>query len=161
MDIGVILQNRIIGVAEGRSYETFLKTLKAVFKKIGCLDSEFLIDKRNIYFVLPFNCTAQQTFINPLINSDSRYSPLIPLWFVSLRSDFMDRPKHEQIYTITHELAHVFFEHCRGIAESGKNFARQIELEADDKVIQWGFEKELKKTPYNYKFGDGLKNWDL
>jgi hypothetical protein len=156
-----ILENRIIGIDEEKPYQSLLKTLKTVFKKIGQPDTDLLIDKRNIYFVLPINCTAQQTFINPLVNSDSRYPHLIPLWFISLRSDFMDMPKPEQIYTIAHELAHIFFEHGRGQAETGKHLARQNELEADEKVIQWGFEKELKKTPCNYKFGDGLKNRSL
>jgi hypothetical protein len=30
------------------------------------------------------------------------------------------------------------------------------EKEADRKVIEWGFEKELRATPHNYLFGTGL-----
>jgi len=139
--------------------EYLLKILSSVFKRIDPADADILFDKRNVYFVFPsVNCTVHQTIINPMINSDARYSPLIPLWVINFSVDFENKPKHEQIYTIAHELAHIFFEHGRGCGEDERKIARKIEIEADGKVIEWGFVEELKKTPYNYLYGDGLKN---
>ena len=58
------------------------------------------------------------------------------IWIVCLVSGLLDCSWNEIIYTVTHEMAHVFFEHYIG-DESG-------EIEADKQVVKWGFEKELK-----------------
>jgi hypothetical protein len=46
-------------------------------------------------------------------------------------------------------LAHLFFEHDAQSDLCAK------ENQADHKVIEWGFEKELRATPHNYLFGTG------
>jgi len=72
-------------------------------------------------------------------------------WLVMLRSDLIDGDRDNFVYTVTHELAHVLLEHNSAKAESGP----QNEIEADQLVVKWGFEKELKAAPDNYLYGDG------
>jgi len=66
-------------------------------------------------------------------------------------SALCDRPEWEITYTIAHEFAHVFLGH----ATNDINVDRECEKQADRQVIEWGFEEELKKTPYNYIYGEG------
>lgn len=66
-------------------------------------------------------------------------------------SGLCDRPDAEITYTIAHEFAHVFLGHATNDIDAD---AACEEL-ADRKVIEWGFEEELKCTPYNYIYGDG------
>jgi len=64
-------------------------------------------------------------------------------------SALCDRPLEEITYTIAHEFAHVFLGH----ATNDISVDKECEEQADRKVIEWGFEEELKKTPYNYIHG--------
>jgi len=66
-------------------------------------------------------------------------------------SNLCDKPIEEITYTIAHEFAHVFLGH----ATNDINADTGCEELADRQVIAWGFEKELKKTPYNYIYGNG------
>lgn len=66
-------------------------------------------------------------------------------------SGLCDKPADEITYTIAHEFAHVFLGH----ATNDINADKECEKLADRQVIEWGFEEELKKTPYNYIYGEG------
>ncbi len=68
---------------------------------------------------------------------------------VAFESGLCDRPRHEITYFIAHEFAHVFLGHATNRAGSGE----RDEVEADKKVIEWGFEKELKSSSFNYIYG--------
>lgn len=67
-------------------------------------------------------------------------------------SDLCDKPLPEITYTIAHEFAHVFLGH----ATNDINVDKDCERQADRQVIEWGFDDELRKTPYNYIYGKGM-----
>lgn len=153
------LENRVFGIATTEK-DQFLKVLCLTLNRIGEDDRSTLLDTRNVIFVIPVQSTAERTFMNPLINRDERFDPLIPVWLISLRPDLIRAKRHEIIYTVVHELAHAFLEHgfFQGSALEG---LKETEIAADQKVIEWGFETELRETPHNYLYGAGLKNWGL
>ncbi|MDP2688783.1 MAG: hypothetical protein Q8P48_01600 [Deltaproteobacteria bacterium] len=66
-------------------------------------------------------------------------------------SDLCEKPSSEIVYVIAHEFAHIFLGH----ATNKINVDKECEIKADEQVIKWGFEEELKKTPYNYINGKG------
>jgi hypothetical protein len=145
-----ILKNRILenerleSKADG-SYEFFERIVK-VFERIPDADAEALL-RKNFYLVIPFSNTVYRRNI---ISGEC--------WLVFLQTDLWDKRKtdDEVQYTIAHELAHLFFEHDAQSELSAK------EEEADRKVIEWGFEKELRATSHNYLYGTGhlLKTFD-
>ena len=118
----------------------FFEMLVKVFERIPETDGEAILGK-NFYLVIPFSNTVYKRKINSG-----------ECWLVFLQTDLWDQEKKDDeiLYTIAHELAHLFFEHDGG----GRACAQ--EEEADRKVIEWGFEKELRATPHNYLFGTGL-----
>ncbi len=63
---------------------------------------------------------------------------------------FATSTPQDRIYTIAHELAHVYLNHPPGYS------MEKQELEADQLVVKWGFEDELRACPYNYLYGIGL-----
>ena len=119
----------------------FFEMLVKVLERIPETDGETLLDK-NFYLVIPFSNTVYKRKISPG-----------ECWLVFLQTDLWDQEKKDDeiLYTIAHELAHLFFEH------DGGGRACEQEKEADRKVIEWGFEKELRATPHNYLFW----NWAL
>ena len=134
-----ILENERLESKADASYEFFERIVK-VFERIPAADAEALL-RKNFYLVIPFSNTVYKRKIN---SGDC--------WLVFFQSDLWDQKKKDDeiLYTIAHELAHLFFEHDGG----GRACAQ--EKEADKKVIEWGFEKELRGTPNNYLFGTGL-----
>ena len=68
------------------------------------------------------------------------------IMLMAFESTLCDRPAHEQTYIIAHEFAHVFLGHATNQAEQ----STECEIEADEQVIQWGFEEELKGSAFNY-----------
>ena len=136
--------------------DKIIKIITEVFARIPEQDKEVLLEKRNIHFILPETCTAEIIFANPLISTDERYGPMIPIWLICLSNDLLAADKDEFIYTLAHELAHSYFEHS-GVASSIEKL-KACEIEANRKVVEWGFEVELKKCPDSYLYGNGLKN---
>jgi hypothetical protein len=138
-----ILKNRILenerleSKADG-SYEFFERIVK-VFERIPDADAEALL-RKNFYLVIPFSNTVYRRNI---ISGEC--------WLVFFKTDLWNQEKKDDeiLYTIAHELAHLFFEHDAQSDLCAK------ENEADRKVIEWGFEKELRATPHNYLFGSG------
>ena len=80
---------------------------------------------------------------------------MVGIWLVCLSSDILKRSKKESLYTIAHEIAHVFLEHPK-TASKFEKFSEK-EIEADKQVIKWGFESELRQTPFNYIYGKGSR----
>ena len=69
--------------------------------------------------------------------------------------DILKRTKDEALYTIAHELAHIYLKHSKHIGTHNSEGLKDREIEADTQVIQWGFEKELRETSFNYIYADG------
>jgi len=128
--------------------EDLKELILSVFERIPESDRDILIYERCIQYTMPLNCTADRIFINPLVNKDERYHPLHTMWLVSFNPDILKRSRKDAIYTIAHELAHVFLEHTGW----GKEYdgVPKHEIEADLQVIKWGFESELKQCEHNY-----------
>ena len=61
------------------------------------------------------NCLAEQFLIYPR-KADHKIG--ISLWLVCLSSDLFERTKEESVFTIAHELAHVYLEHSKHSDES-------------------------------------------
>jgi len=110
-DLIDLLENRLHGIAsEERNYA--IEILTEVFLRVPKGDSETLIDRRNVQFIIPLNSTAAPFFINPmLVDNRPEFGGMIPLWIISLRPDLIKQPRDEFTYTIAHELAHAFLEH--------------------------------------------------
>ncbi len=68
------------------------------------------------------------------------------IMLMAFESTLCDRPADEITYIIAHEFAHVFLGHATNIAAQNE----ECEVEADELVIRWGFEEELKQSPFNY-----------
>lgn len=132
------LKDRILENETDASNE-FFETVVQIFERIPESDGETIL-KKNFYLVIPFSNTVYKRKISHG-----------ECWLVFLQSDLWDQKKKDDeiLYTIAHGLAHLFFEH------DGGGRAYEQEKEADIKVIEWGFEKELRATPHNYLFGSG------
>ena len=78
---------------------------------------------------------------------------MVAIWLVILNHNIHNEPKEHALYSIAHELAHVYLEHTQ--SSSGKEEFYQREIDADKQVIKWDFENELRQTPYNYIYGEG------
>jgi hypothetical protein len=77
--------------------------------------------------------------------------PLSNCHFIWIKPESFVRGNHnDKIYTIAHELAHVYQDYPSGYPDE------QSELEADKLVLEWGFEKELRACPESYLYGYGL-----
>jgi hypothetical protein len=77
---------------------------------------------------------------------------MIGLWLICLSSDILKRSKEEALYTIAHELAHVYLEIPK-IASMIEEFSDQ-DKEADKQIIEWGFESESRQKQFSNKFGN-------
>lgn len=78
------------------------------------------------------------------------------IWLVCLSPDILNRTNDEAIYTIVHELSHVYFEHSKHLGAADREGLKEREIVTDNQVITWGFEKELLNTPFNYIYGEGI-----
>ena len=117
-------------------------------------EDRYKLEKRGVHIIFPSsNCTAHRIIIDPKIARDERFQPKLPIWIVCLSKDFHKKPKEHALYSIAHELAHVYLEHTQW--SSGKEEFYQREIDADKQVIKWDFENELRQTPYNYIYGEG------
>ena len=138
-----ILKNRVVEnerlESKADASHEFFEMVVKVFERIPETDGEMILGK-NFYLVIPFSNTVYKRNI---ISGEC--------WLVFLQTDLWNQEKKDDeiLYTIAHELAHLFFQH------DGGGRACEQEKEADRKVIEWGFEKELKATPHNYLFGTG------
>jgi len=133
-----ILENERIENKADATYDFYERIVK-VFERIPDTDGEALLRKK-FYLVIPF---ANTVYKRELFSSEC--------WLVFFQTDLWDNTKKDEeiLYTLAHELAHLFFEHDAHADLCAK------ENEADRKVIEWGFEKELRATPHNYIFGNG------
>jgi hypothetical protein len=171
------MDNNILGLNDGEEKEQLIELIFEVLNRLPSEDREILLYKKGVRFVAPItiNCVTEQIFIDPIMVrderttlcqcskcnelhltvEDGRYDRMVAIWLVCLSSDILKRSKEEALYTIAHELAHAYLEHSRHVGVSKKEEIREREDEADKQVIKWGFESELKETPWNYLYGEG------
>ena len=150
-----------------------ISLISEVLERLPSKDREIIMYKRGVRFIAPItvNCVTEQIFIDPInvqneqtalcrctkcnephiAPKNGRYDIMVGIWLVCLSSDILKRSKDEALYTLAHELAHVYLEHLK-TASIIEEFSEQ-EREADKQVIKWNFESELRQTPFNYIYG--------
>lgn len=164
-----------------------ISLISEVLERLPSKDREIILYKRQVRFIAPItaNCITEQVFIDPLsvrneqtslcrctkcnephiTPKNGRYDIMVGIWLVCLSSDVLKRSKKESLYTIAHELAHVYLELPK-TASMIEGFTEK-EREVDEQVIKWNFESELpqKKSimymemeEYKLKNSYGMEN---
>ena len=154
-----------------------ISLISEVLERLPSEDREVIMYKRGVRFIAPItkHSIAEKVFIDPASVRNEQttlcrctkcnelhYTPkngrcdmMVGIWLVCLSSDILKRSKKESLYTIAHEIAHVYLEHPKTASKLEK-FSKK-EIEADKQVIKWGFESELRQTPFNYIYGIGSR----
>jgi len=152
-----------------------ISLISEVLERLPSEDREILMYKRGVRFIAPItdNCVTEQIFIDPIsvrneqttlcqcskcnelhfTPKNGRYDIMVGIWLVCLSSDILKRSKKESLYTIAHELAHVYLELPK-TASMIEGFTKK-EREVDEQVIKWNFESELRQKQINYIYGEG------
>ena len=164
-----------------------ISLISEVLERLPSKDREIILYKRQVRFIAPItaSCITEQVFIDPLsvrneqtslcrctkcnephiTPKNGRYDIMVGIWLVCLSSDVLKRSKKESLYTIAHELAHVYLELPK-TASMIEGFTEK-EREVDEQVIKWNFESELpqKKSimymemeEYKLKNSYGMEN---
>jgi len=164
-----------------------ISLISEVLERLPSKDREIILYKRQVRFIAPItaSCITEQVFIDPLsvrneqtslcrctkcnephiTPKNGRYDIMVGIWLVCLSSDILKRSKKESLYTIAHELAHVYLELPK-TASMIEGFTEK-EREVDEQVIKWNFESELpqKKSimymemeEYKLKNSYGMEN---
>ena len=152
-----------------------ISLISEVLERLPSKDREILMYKRCVRFIAPIsnNSVTEQVFIDPIsvrneqttlcrctkcnelhfTPKNGRYDMMVGIWLVCLSSDILKRSKNESLYTIAHELAHVYLELPK-IVSSIEEFS-EIEREIDEQVIKWNFKSEVQQKKLNYIYGEG------
>jgi len=164
-----------------------ISLISEVLERLPSKDREIILYKRQVRFIAPItaSCITEQVFIDPLsvrneqtslcrctkcnepniTPKNGRYDIMVGIWLVCLSSDVLKRSKKESLYTIAHELAHVYLELPK-TASMIEGFTEK-EREVDEQVFKWNFESELpqKKSimymemeEYKLKNSYGMEN---
>ena len=164
-----------------------ISLISEVLERLPSKDREIILYKRQVRFIAPItaSCITEQVFIDPLsvrneqtslcrctkcnephiTPKNGRYDIMVGIWLVCLSSDILKRSKKESLYTIAHELAHVYLELPK-TASMIEGFTEK-EREVDEQVFKWNFESELpqKKSimymemeEYKLKNSYGMEN---
>jgi len=152
-----------------------ISLISEVLERLPSEDREIIMFKRGVRFIAPItnNCVTEQVFIDPIsvrneqttlcrctkcnelhfTPKNGRYDMMAAIWLVCLSSDILKRSKEEALYTIAHELAHVYLEIPK--TSSMIEGYSEKEREVDKQVIKWNFESKLRQKQFNYMYGEG------
>jgi len=152
-----------------------ISLISEVLERLPLEDQEIILYKRQVRFIAPItaNSITEQVFIDPvsvrneqtsvcrcnkcnephITPKNGSYDMMVGIWLVCLSSDILKRSKKEALYTIAHEIAHVYLELPKK-ASMIEGFTEK-EREVDEQVIKWNFESELQQKQINYVYGDG------
>ena len=89
---------------------------------------------------------------------NGRYDIMVGIWLVCLSSDILKKSRQESLYSIAHELAHVYLDHQT--ADRIEGFA-EMEIETDKQLIKWDFKSELRQNHSNLINGEGIIQFDV
>ncbi len=167
------IDTNIYGLHYSLEKVKLISLILEVLERLPSEDRETIMYKRGVRFIAPItaNCVTEQVFIDPvnvrneqttlcrcskcnelhLTPKNGRYDMMVGIWLICLNSDILKRSKEEAIYTIAHELAHVYLELPK-TTDRIEEFS-QYEKEVDNQVIKWGFQSELRQTQFNYNYG--------
>ena len=112
-----------------------ISLISEVLERLPSKDREIIMYKREVRFIAPItkNSVTEQVFIDPIsvrneqttlcrcskcnelhfTPKNGKYDMTVGIWLVCLSSDILKRSKEEALYTIAHELAHVYLEHSK------------------------------------------------
>jgi hypothetical protein len=174
-DIREWVECNIYGLHYSVEKVKLISLISEVLERLPSKDREILMYKRGVRFIAPItaNCVTEQIFIDPISISNEQttlcqcskcnelhftpkneqYDMTVGIWLVCLSSDILKRSKKESLYTIAHELAHVYLEIPK-TASMIEGFTEK-EKEVDKQVIKWNFELKLRKKQFNYNYGKG------
>ena len=152
-----------------------ISLISEVFERLPSNDREILMYKRCVRFIAPItnSSVTEQVFIDPISDrneqttlcrcskcnelhltvKDGKCDMMVGIWLVCLSSNILKRSKEESLYTIAHELAHVYLEHPKTTSRIEEISDR--DREADKQVIKWNFDSELRQKQFNYIYGEG------
>ena len=147
-----------------------ISLISEVLERLPLEDREIIMYKRGVRFIAPItvNCVTEQVFIDPMsvrneqttlcqcskcnelhfAAKDGRYDMMVGIWLVCLSSDILNSSKEESLYTIAHELAHVYLELPK-TASMIEGFIEK-EREVDEQVIKWKFKSKSRPKQFNY-----------
>jgi hypothetical protein len=153
-----------------------ISLISEVLERMPSKDREIIMYKRGVRFIAPItnNSITEQVFIDPISSVKNEHTTLcrcskcnelhftpkngqcdmmVGIWLICLSSDILKRSKEEALYTIAHELAHVYLEIPK-TASMIEGFTEK-EREVDEQVIKWKFKSEFQQKQINYTYGDG------
>jgi hypothetical protein len=152
-----------------------ISLISEVLERMPSKDREIIMYKRGVRFIAPItvNCVTEKILIDPIsvrneqtslcrcskcnelhfTPKNGQYDMTIGIWLVCLSYDILKRSKKEALYTIAHELAHVYLEIPK-TASMIEGFTEK-EREVDEQVIKWKFKSEFQQKQINYTYGDG------
>jgi len=152
-----------------------ISLISEVLERLPSEDQEIIMYKREVRFIAPItaNCVSEQVFIDPISVENEKttlcrctkcnephftpknggYDMAVGIWLICLSYDILKRSKNESLYTIAHELAHVYLELPKTVS-SIEEFS-EIEREIDEQVIKWNFKSEVQQKKLNYIYGEG------
>jgi len=149
-----------------------ISLISEVLERLPSKDREIIMYKRGVRFIAPIsnNSVTEQVFIDPIAfrnkqttlcrcskcnelhftPKNGRYDMMVGVWLICLSHDILKRSRKESLYTIAHELAHVYLEIPK-TASMIEGFTEK-EREVDKQVIKWGFESESRQKQFGYNY---------
>jgi len=149
-----------------------ISLISEVLERLPSKDREIIMYKRGVRFIAPIsnNSVTEQVFIDPIAfrnkqttlcrcskcnelhftPKNGRYDMMVGVWLICLSHDILKRSRKESLYTIAHELAHVYLEIPK-TASMLEGFTEK-EREVDKQVIKWGFESESRQKQFGYNY---------
>ena len=129
-----------------------------------------LPDNDLVYLMDEMNIQVVQITKNTVIKIPSRNLPFEPqahfiplkqvesdVWFITFETSICNLTPQQTAYTIAHEFAHAFLKHFSNDEQISKNMekftgdtAPPEELEADKKMVEWGFESDMRDSEMSY-----------
>ncbi len=118
------------------------------------VDDLLELSRKNVVLLLAHKTTSFHYPVH-VYQREGQISEPIRVNLVLLSPSITERADESAIYIIAHELSHAYLGHSMFVGSTED--AKKREIEADEQVIKWGFEKELRSEPDNYIYGTGLK----
>ena len=150
-----------------------ISLISEVLERLPLEDQEIILYKRQVRFIAPItaNSITEQVFIDPvsvrneqtsvcrcnkcnephITPKNGSYDMMVGIWLVCLSSDILKKSKKESLYTIAHELAHVFLELPK--TESMIEGFTEKEREVNQQVFKWNFESDLQQKQIGHIYG--------
>lgn len=113
----------------------FTYYLRECLMRLPVRDLKGIAYERNVHIL---KTTANTVLdLRPLLYAGGKGDNVLVVFV----TNFSKCPPHEIMYIIAHEFAHV----CLGHYDKARYAGEESETEADDLLLKWGFEEELRR----------------